>query len=302
MAGGDLISKTFRVSEDTHYRRLDRFLRKCLPEYKLSSIYKLIRKSFVRVNGITERDPATELFVGDVVVIAIEADADHMKRLEETRELLPSSIPLSILYEDDHMLAIDKPPGLSVHPGKGIQIVTLIEGLMSYGERKGFRPRLVHRLDKHTSGVLIVAKTPASARHLTEMFRKRNVKKKYLCLVKGIAIADKGRLQDKTAGVQEEMEYSVMKRFADCSLIEVALITGRKHQIRRQLAQLGFPVVCDNVYGDRDYNQHFRKSRGLRRYFLHCAEVVVEHPVNAKETKISAPIPRDLSSVLERLQ
>lgn len=268
----------------------------------MASIYKFIRKGFVEVNGRRVRDPSAELVIGDKITLLVEGDLEHLKRLDESRELVPSDIPLSILFEDRSILVVDKPPGLAMHPGKGVQVVTLIEGLLSYGNSKGFKPRLVHRLDKHTSGIVLVAKTPLSARNLTESFRKREVTKRYISLVKGTSISEKGTLQDVADGTEEKLSFKVVKRYSDCSLIAVHLLTGRKHQIRRQTADRGFPVVGDNVYGDRNFNRRFRENFGLRRYFLHCEQITVNHPVTGEKLSLSSPLPQDLQNVLEHLQ
>lgn len=248
------------------------------------------------------RDPSAELVIGDTVTLLVEGDLEHLKRLDESRELVPSDIPLSILFEDSSILAVDKPPGLAMHPGKGVQVVTLIEGLLSYGNTRGFTPRLVHRLDKHTSGIVLVAKSPLSARRLTESFRKREVTKKYISLVKGTLISETGFLRDVTDGTEEKLSFEVIKRYSDCSLITVNLLTGRKHQIRRQTADRGFPVIGDNVYGDRVFNRGFRESFGLRRYFLHCEQITVNHPMTGRELLLASPLPQDLKDVLEHLQ
>ena len=137
------------MDNGNYYERLDRFLRNVLNDLKLSSIYKLLRKGNVKVNGKRVKDESHRLSLGDVLQVYYLGDSSKMKRLEETRELVPQKIPLDILYEDDTTIAIDKPAGISVHPGKGIQIITLIEGLLAYGREKGFEPHPVQVRQAH---------------------------------------------------------------------------------------------------------------------------------------------------------
>lgn len=293
--------KHFKVDEGIFYRRLDKFLRHVLPELKLSSIYKLLRKGNVRVNGKRIKEPSHELSLGDIVVVSYRGNVEYLKRLKESRELIPHNLPIKILYEDESFLAVDKPSGLAVHPGKGVQIVTLIEGLLAYGKRNGFKPFLVHRLDKHTSGVLLVAKSPQAARELTAMFREKRIDKRYVTLVKGIPEKPQAHLKDVIDGVREESEYIVKKTYSKCSLLEIRLFTGKKHQIRRQMAKNGHPVVGDDVYGDRDFNRDFKKRYELKRYFLHCMKMGFIHPKTGHYIEVLSELPDDLKKVLEKL-
>lgn len=275
-------------------------MRKELSDLKLSSIYKLLRKGNVRVNGNKIRDGAWKLEIGDKVQVVFSGDPSKLKRLEESRELTPKDIPLDILFEDDFVVAVDKPSGISVHPGKGIQIITLVEGLMAYGNLKGFVPRPVHRLDKHTSGVILFAKSPEAARELSKLFREHGVEKGYFTLVKGFP-ESKGKLVSQREKFVESLAFTVEKSFDSTSLLWIDLFTGKKHQIRRQLSEAGYPVVGDDVYGDRLFNRDFKKETGLRRYFLHCSRLSLVRD-DGKGIEIVSELPGDLKRVLDCLE
>lgn len=300
LSGVISIEKEFKVTKENFYERLDRVLRKELSDLKLSSIYKLLRRGNVRVNGNKIRDGSWKMEIGDKIQVVFSGDPSKLKRLEESRELTPKHIPLDILFEDDLIVAVDKPSGISVHPGKGIQIITLVEGLMAYGNSKGFVPRPVHRLDKHTSGVILFAKSPEAARELSKLFRERGVEKGYFTLVKGFP-EKRGKLVSQREKFVESLAFTVEKSYATTSLLWIDLFTGKKHQIRRQLSEAGYPVVGDDVYGDRLFNRDFKKETGLRRYFLHCSRLSFARN-DGKEIEIISELPGDLKRVLGCLE
>ncbi|MEA2067186.1 MAG: RluA family pseudouridine synthase [Thermotogota bacterium] len=296
------IRRKYTVSENNYYERLDRFLRNVLKDLKLGSIYKLIRTGNITINGKEARKPFLKLSVGDSVEINYSGNEEPLKRLEEKREPQPLNLPLKFIYEDDYLIAVDKPPGISMHPGKGIQIVTIIEGLLAYGENKGFKPRLVHRLDKHTSGVLVVAKTPEAARRITEMFKNRDIDKYYVTLIKGNLERNTDKLIDFEGNEKMELTSSVKNVYNVCSLVDVKLLTGKKHQIRIQFSKRDHPVLGDEVYGDKELNAHFRKAHNLKRYFLHCSRIEFEHPFSGHQVKFSSKLPDDLTKVKKSLE
>ncbi|TYB95760.1 MAG: RluA family pseudouridine synthase [Kosmotoga sp.] len=296
------IRKKYIVNENNYYERLDRFLRNALKEIKLGSIYKLIRTGNILVNGKEARKPFFKLSVGDSVEISYSGNEGPLKRLKEKREPQPLNLPLQFIYEDDYLMAIDKPPGISMHPGKGIQIVTIIEGLLAYGKQKGFKPRLVHRLDKHTSGVLVVAKTPEAARRITGMFKRRDIDKYYVTLVKGILEKHSGKMIDQKGNEKMELDYSTENTYDICSLVNVKLLTGKKHQIRIQFSKRDHPVLGDDVYGDRETNSHFSKVHNLKRYFLHCSRIEFEHPFSGNRVEFNSKLPEDLTNVLKSIE
>jgi len=291
------------VNERNYFRRVDKFLRKALKDLSLGRIYFLLRKGRVRVNGKRVRKPSHELNIGDEVSVEVPSDFfDHNKN-EKGEILIPRKMNLDILYEDDHILVISKPPGVPIHPGKKTYGPTLIEGLMYYGEKKNFEPFLVHRLDKHTSGVLIVAKNRKTARLLGEMMRRRKIHKEYLALVEG-GIETGGRIELDLDGQPAKTWYEPLRFFqrASVSLLKVKIKTGRKHQIRRHMSSMGHPIVGDDLYGDREFNLYFRKKYGLRRYFLHAITVRLVHPISLEEMTFRSPLPDDLKKVIENLE
>ncbi|HEW92911.1 MAG TPA: RluA family pseudouridine synthase [Thermotogaceae bacterium] len=285
------------VDEKNYFRRLDKFLRKNYPQMKLASIYSLIRKGYVKVNGTKVKNGGFELNIGDRIVIITHEGVFK----EESRRTQPIPMKLHILYEDERILAVDKPPGIAVHLGKNINKPTIIEGLMFYGKKNGFIPFIIHRLDKHTSGILIVAKDRESARILSEMFKTRKIKKNYLTLVKGILEAE-GKIDKPIDGSYSLTFYRTLRTYDETSFLEVHIKTGRKHQIRKHMAFIGHPVVGDDTYGDWAFNRVFKKKYGLRRYFLHSYNVVFKNPFTGELISIESKLPYDLKEVLKRIE
>lgn len=285
------------VDRDNAYGRLDKFLRKQLKSVPLSEIYKLLRTGKIVVNGKIIRDPAYELEPGDSVRI----DDDLSRYSRQTVSVRPVPLKLDIIYEDEDMLALNKKAGIALHPGDKTRGTTLIHGLMFYGRQKGFTPHLVHRLDRDTSGVLLVAKNNRSARILSHMFRERLLDKEYIALVAG-RLHGHGRIELPIDGQEAVSEYEVLEKFEQATLVRVILHTGRTHQIRRHFAALGNPVVGDTIYGNRNVNHQFREAYGLRRQFLHCIRISFMHPSKPERITLKAPLPKDLEEVLERLR
>ncbi|MCD6463376.1 MAG: RluA family pseudouridine synthase [Thermotogae bacterium] len=289
-------------SEDivSHEIRLDRFLRKKYPQIKLASIYKLIRKGWVRVNGKRKYNPGLRLKKGDRVRVAYTGEIDHMLRTFENKAT-PKYMKLRIVYENEKIVVLNKQPGVSVHPG-GVSATTLVEGLMYYGERKGFQPYLVHRLDRETSGVLIAAKDPETAKKLSFLFSHHMVKKEYISLIKG-HLKDEIEISQPIEGREAKTWFKPMRYFrkADATLVTINIKTGRKHQIRRHAAFMDHPVVMDDLYGDREYNRRFRKLYGLNRLFLHCRCISFDDIPDIDRKVFEVPLPEDLMRILEIL-
>ncbi len=288
------------VNRRNYYSRLDKFLRRNLDEVPLSAIYKFIRRGKVYVNGRRVRDGSYKLEEGDAVEIRY-VDLENFKR-RKNNTLEPQKMEIDILYEDDHIMVLNKPAGIALHPGKNIHVATLIEGLMYYGNEKGFDPHLVHRLDLNTSGALIVAKDKFVARRLTEMFKKREIRKEYLALVRGYLDKGRGIVDIPLDGQDALTEYEVLSRWREVSYLRVRIKTGRKHQIRRHFSMIGHHVVGDNKYGEKAFNRKFKKEYGLKRQFLHCSSIELNHPVDGRKLKVSAPLLEDLEKVLEKLK
>lgn len=274
------------IGENEAGQRLDRFLRKYLKHTPLSDIYKLIRKKEVRVNGKGARENM-RLDTGDVIEFRydftpLEAPAVKMAGRD-----------FSIVFEDENLLVVDKPPGLILHPDISHGEDTLVDQVIYYlyesgsfnpGDEKTFRPAAVNRLDLNTGGLVIFAKNNRSLQALNEMIRGRLVEKRYLSIVKGnfegereikaYLIKDRDNntvsiSENFTDGAKEiHTKIVPIKSSNGYSLVEVELITGRSHQIRAQLAAMGHPIIGDVKYGDRMENKRFRESFGLSHQFL----------------------------------
>ncbi|ABR30780.1 pseudouridine synthase [Thermosipho melanesiensis] len=288
------------VNENNYYSRLDKFLRKQLQNMPLSAIYKIIRKGKVLVNGKRVKEPSFRLEIGDEIEIKEETTKYNR---EKNNQIIPIKMDFEILYEDENLLIINKPAGIPIHPGKGTHIATLIEGLMYYGKEHNFTPYLVHRLDKHTSGVFVVAKNVNTARELNEIISSRAVEKVYTTLCVGEMKKSeviKIPLDGKNAVTIYEKQKQFKSGLGYFSLLRVQIKTGRKHQIRKHLSLIGHPVIGDDLYGDKKLNRKFKQKYALKRYFLHCSMMLLYY--NDKEIRINAPLPNDLKDVLKNLK
>ncbi|HJY54326.1 MAG TPA: RluA family pseudouridine synthase [Candidatus Udaeobacter sp.] len=282
--------------------RLDLFLAKALPELSRSRIQQLIRAGFVRFNGGTTR--AHHLVrTGD----KIEVTQPPPQRIE-TR---PEPIPLQILYEDDDLIVINKPAGMTVHPGAGQREHTLVNALLHHcpklsGIGGKARPGIVHRLDKETSGCLVAAKNDVAHRELSKQFAARTVEKIYLALVAGKLLTQTGVVEEKIGrhpvhrqrmsvasprGRVARTEYRVVRSNEKASLIECLLHSGRTHQIRVHLHHLGHPVLGDKIYAPR-----FAKD--FPRQMLHAWKLGFRHPRTGDWKNFKAPLPQDLNEAI----
>jgi 23S rRNA pseudouridine955/2504/2580 synthase len=308
-----------RIDPDDAGQRLDRFLRKYLRGAKLPTVYKLIRTRQVTVNGKRSR-PERRLAEGDLLVIHPSA-----RRVGELKGAgkppRPTEAPaLDVLFEDDHVLAVAKPPFLLVHPGRHEGEPTLADGIAAYlgpSSAKTFEPALAHRLDRLTSGVVLVGKTAEGLRGLTTALRKGRAEKDYLGLAVGEVERDEGEIDvalrredlfgsdrprvrvDRHAGKRARTRYRVLARREDLTLVSVRLLTGRTHQIRVHLRHVGHPLLGDPTYGDRERNGIARGRHGLWRQWLHAFSVSLAHPVTGRMLSVHAPLPEDLVRVLD---
>ena len=304
--------KILKVTEENYFNRMDKFLRKAFEELKMASLYKIIRKGDVKVNGSRTKDPSTPLQIGDQISIWLpsnDAKKEHIKRSKVgKRELKPVAMDLEIIIEDHDLLAINKDSGISVHPGTGEENrATLIEGLMFYGQQMGFEPYLVHRLDRDTSGVLVVSKKRQLARRLSKLIADKNVHKEYTCLFSGRVETEftcDSSIDEKTAfsRIYPASLYTIGDNNPEWfTLARVVIESGRKHQIRRHLSQAGYPVVGDDRYGNREIN-HRLSRLGLKRQFLHCSKMSFFDPVQEKEYYLEAELKSDLKDFLKKLR
>ncbi len=298
--------KSHTVNPNTFFTRLDKYLLHLYPDIQRSSLLALIRKKEVRVNDAVVRDPSYPLRLGDEVSVFLPESTPKWERIQRNtqgkRKLQPREMDLHILYEDDEMLVINKPPGISVHPGKGERNrSTLIEGLLFFGQSKGFEPFLVHRLDRQTSGLLVVAKDRFQSRHLSRVFRERLVQKWYWVMVAGSPPYHQ-TINEPIEGKEAET-HLVAKRsfdtpFGTLSLCEVGMATGRKHQIRLHLSSKGWPILADDQYGDFGLNRALKRV-GLQRTFLHCSRMSWIH-TDQRAFSLDAPLWEDLQAFLDR--
>lgn len=288
--------------------RLDRYVARHLPQLSRAAVQRLIGAQAVLVNRAPAR-PSYRVEAGDLVQVALPAPG--------AVEPEPEAIALNLLYEDAALAVLDKPAGLVVHPAHGHVRGTLLNALLArYPELQAWPaeegwPGLVHRLDRDTSGVLVVARTRQARDALRAQFKARQVGKVYLALVLGRPRLERARIEapigrderDRkrmavvTEGGREAVtEYRVREYLGDYTLLEVRPQTGRTHQIRVHLAAVGHPVAGDRVYGLA------RQRLGLGRAFLHAAEITFRHPLSGQEVTFSAPLPCDLQAVLEGLK
>ena len=288
-------------------KRLDRYLTEHLAEHSRSEIQRWIREGDVLVNQHPAK-PSQRLNVGDGISVAIPAPKPT------TIEAEP--IPLTILYEDDDLIAVDKPAGLVVHPAPGHETGTLVNAILHYcPDLKGVggvqRPGIVHRLDKDTSGIILVAKNDRAHRHLQAQFKNRTIEKTYLALLIGQLKQREGRIdapigrhlrQRKRMAVTSAekgrnaiTEFEVEAYYETTTLISAHPLTGRTHQIRVHFASIGHPVIGDAIYGPR------RDAYKLGRHFLHAHRLRFQRPADDALLDLLSPLPATLQALLDRL-
>jgi len=289
-----------RVPEAAAGERLDRFLAS-LPEVGSRAVAeRLVREGGVRVDG-SPRTKSARLEGGE------EIEFEPPQPLRSTLE--PEAMALSVPYEDEHLLVVDKPAGLVVHPAPGHGQGTLVHGLLAYdadGGDEPERPGIVHRLDRDTSGLMVVARSAEAHRRLERLVRDREVTREYLALVVGCPRSRRGTIdapigRDRGDPLRRSLDtdtpreavthFEVEELLARHALLRVRLETGRTHQIRVHLGAVGLPIAGDPVYGRPG-------ELGLRRQFLHAARLVFRHPFTDTEVDVRSPLPPDLESAL----
>ncbi|HEX7232229.1 MAG TPA: RluA family pseudouridine synthase [Candidatus Binatia bacterium] len=276
-------------------KKLENFLKR---EFPIGYVRKLMRKNGVRING---RRAKGENLVGPGDRIQLYVEFEKQASAAKGR----SATKLEIIYQDDSLLVIDKPAGIAVHEGKSVRKQDSLLGMLEASYRgTDIRPQLVHRLDKDTSGLLLVAKNSATAKELESRFQHGDIEKEYVSLVKGRLPLHEGNIDFPLPGRQGKpvralTRYHVLRQFSDATLVRVKIDTGRLHQIRLHFARLGYPVIMDEQHGDFTFNRRFRKQFGLRRQFLHAEKLTLQDAGKLKQW--SAPLPKDLSEVLKKL-
>ena len=295
----------FRVDQRRAGKRLDKFLVDIVQKkYSRTFIKKLIDDNKVFVNEKAET-PHYKVLEGDLIKLSIPDPVPL--------DLMAEEIPLNVVYEDGDLLVVNKESGISVHPVGNNLKGTLCNALLSHckdlsGIGGVYRPGIVHRLDKETSGLLVVAKNDISHTKLSDQFKERSVKRKYIALVKGVVQLDNARIDLPIARRKKDItkmgvsftdekkkhaitNYTVLKRFKNFTMLEVTLETGRTHQIRVHLSHSGYPVLGDKLYGS---------SKGLGRVALHAKTLGFTHPTKNKFMEFDSELPSDMKELITR--
>ena len=316
-------SLTAVVGPESEGRRLDVFISETWPDLSRAQAKRLIEAGAVSVNGARKKASAP-LKSGDRVSLILPEP--------EPSPLQPEAIPLDIVYEDGYLLTVNKPAGMTVHPASGARRGTLVHALLSHcddlsGVGGVQRPGIVHRLDKGTSGLLVVAKNDLVHRHLSEQIRERSLKRIYKVLVWGSPDLDAGIIDAsvgrhptdrkkmavlESGGKSAVTHFKVIRRYKFLTLMEVALETGRTHQVRTHMAHLGCAVFGDPQYGGRRKALNALRGslareaaallRGIDRQALHAWRLSLLHPIRRERMEFTAPLPEDMARVLENLE
>jgi 23S rRNA pseudouridine1911/1915/1917 synthase len=311
------VPRTFRSDRGDARERLDRVLMRHLadrPDVTRARIQGWIDAGQVRVNGAVAAKPASRVALDDRVEIDLPPPPPR-------REIAAQEIPLAVLYEDDYLLALDKPPGIVVHPAPGHHEGTLINALLwrarDWGE--GRRPGLVNRLDRDTSGVLLAVKTPEIHHALARSLRAPGAEKEYLAVVHGAPLVDAGRIErniardpadrkrrmtSKSEGKESVTLYRVVAAANGLALLRCRLVTGRTHQIRVHLQAAGWPIVGDPLYGEPRWKGIADPGvaaacRDFPRQALHARRLAFVHPKTGDRLEIAAPLPPDMAGLLD---
>jgi len=306
-------TRTFVAAAEDAGARLDVFLARRMPDWSRSQLQRQIVSGHVAIGARIAYKAGETVGAGDRISIRA---ARHELRAT------PEELPLEIVYEDDDLVVVNKPAGMVVHVGSGVRSGTLVNALLHHigtlapaaGE---LRPGIVHRLDRMTSGLVLVAKNDQAHRALSEQFKNREVHKTYLALVHGRVARDRGeisepvgrdprrRIRMRTSGLgarAAHTEYRVLRRWPQFTLVDAKPLTGRTHQIRVHLASIGHPVVGDTMYGaPSKLSIDGKQEKTLERNFLHAAAIRFRHPRTDEEMTLEAPLPPELAILLLRL-
>ena len=316
------IAQTYHIQTDQSGKRLDRFLISATEGLSRTYLQKLIRDGTVTVNDKISKQPSYKLRSGDRVCLTIP----NSRPLET---LQPEKIPLDILHEDSHLIVLNKPAGMLVHPASGVNVGTLVNALLAHcTDLSGIggveRPGIVHRLDKDTSGVLVVAKTDVVHRELSVQFEKHTITRQYVAVVCSIPAEATGTINAQIARSRQDKRrmttvenngrhavthYQVLESYYNFSLIQLTLETGRLHQIRVHMQHIGHPIAGDTIYGgeqralnDADTLPVKHALIQLKRQALHARTLQFEHPVTHERMIFSAPKPADMQRLVDALR
>jgi 23S rRNA pseudouridine1911/1915/1917 synthase len=290
-------------------QRLDKFLVSCLPEFSRTRLQALVKDGFVSIDGTLVHKTGLSLETGASIRVVIPPP--------QPSDIIPQAIPLDIIFENEDLLVVNKPAGMVVHPASGHSSGTLVHAVLAHapeitgvgGEK---RPGVVHRLDKNTSGIILLAKNDATHHWLQDQFQHRKVIKIYLALVDGKPPTPDGRIEAAIArsptqrklmaivspqkGRQAISEYVTLESFPQHTLLQIHPITGRTHQIRLHMRFIGCPITGDTIYGQK------HASVPLSRHFLHAASLTVQLPGENMNSTFDAPLPNELEFVLKQLR
>ena len=296
----------FIVTKENIGKRLDAYVSSLKDNISRSNAQKLIKNNKIFVNGKNVKE-SYKVKENDEIRIIIEEP--------KKSSLKPENIPLDIIYEDNDIIVINKPKGMVVHPGNGNHEGTLVNAVLAYAKDLSgiggeLRPGIVHRIDKDTSGLIIVAKNDKAHKNLSEEIKNHEVTKIYTCLVRGNISEDDATIDmpigrdkndRKKMAVTEDgkkaiTHFRVLKRYGNYTLLRVKIDTGRTHQIRVHMAKIGHPIIGDEVYsnGKNEFNVHGQ--------MLHSTYLKFKHPVTGKELELEAPLPQYFQDVLEQLK
>ncbi len=298
----------FLVGAEAGEQRLDVYLTECMPELTRSQIQRLIAEGHVTVNGRIPSKAGYRLTSGETVHVSIPAPTADTVAAQD--------IPLDILFEDEQLVVINKRRGMVVHPAAGNQQGTLVNALLAHcsdlsGINGVIRPGIVHRLDKDTSGAMLVAKTDLAHVSLAEQIRSHSAGRIYLAVVYGNLVADSGRIEGaigrhpkdrkkmavvRQLGKPAVTHFQVVERLGRYTVVSCRLETGRTHQIRVHMASIGHPVVGDPKYGP------VKVESGIKGQALHSSEIHFTHPRTGEAMNFSAPTPQDMIELIERLR
>ncbi len=302
-------SKKVIINADDAGSRLDKILAQHLPEFSRSRMQQLIGQGQVSAGGETITDASRKVKSGETYILTVPPP--------ESSELASTEIALNIIFEDKHFLVIDKPAGMTVHPAPGHYTDTLVNALLAHcgdslsGIGGVMRPGIVHRIDKDTSGLLVVAKNDAAHKHLAEQLAERTLKRQYIAIVKGIPTPAIGTIDAniarsntnrkkmavvKSGGRASVTHYKVEEMFESAALVRCTLETGRTHQIRVHLGHKGYPIIGDQVYGRKG------KTFDFPRQALHAAMLTLIHPKTGKQMEFLSPIPQDMQELINTLR